>query len=365
MVLVCDRFSAYRKLARELAGKVILQWCWAHQRRSFIDCAAGRVRLRRWCQRWIERIAEIYRLNDARLEHYDRAHPLECQTPAFDAAHAMLNKAVDELFAAAEAELAAVVDERGAPARTRRAGMTSAVECRYYGRDFTADEMALLRALIAGPAPLSRRALSIEFCRRVGWLKPDGGLKDMMARVTMLAMHRDGLIELPAPRWQRGRPRPIVFGPDTEPPMFPAPTSLDEVRPLQMRTVRPPQYLKRCAERPECLALVVRIHRHRPFPRHYRLYVRFQALVAAPLSGTSRRERGSDHAITGDAHHCAHRKRSMDSPRLRSFDRRASSRADSLSGFPSPTSPGGPDPGLWRPRYGTFGAESITRVREA
>ena len=25
--------------------------------------------------------------------------------------------------------------------------MTGAIECRYYGRDFTADEMALLRAL--------------------------------------------------------------------------------------------------------------------------------------------------------------------------------------------------------------------------
>ena len=47
VVLICDRFSAYRKLARELAGKVILQWCWAHQRRSFINCAARRVRLRR------------------------------------------------------------------------------------------------------------------------------------------------------------------------------------------------------------------------------------------------------------------------------------------------------------------------------
>ena len=115
--------------------------------------------------------------------------------------------------------------------------MTGAVECRYYGRDFTAEEMALLRALIADPAPLSRRALSIEFCRRVGWLKPDGGLKDMMARVAMLAMHRDGLIELPPPRWQRGQPRPIVFGPDTEPPLFPAPTTLDEVRPLDFRTV--------------------------------------------------------------------------------------------------------------------------------
>ena len=115
--------------------------------------------------------------------------------------------------------------------------MTGAVECRYYGRDFTAEEMALLRALIACSTSLSRRALSIEFCRRIGWLKPDGGLKDMMARVTMLAMHRDGLIELPPPRWQRGRLKPIVFGPDTEPPLFSPPTTLDEVRPLEMRAV--------------------------------------------------------------------------------------------------------------------------------
>ena len=115
--------------------------------------------------------------------------------------------------------------------------MTGAIECRYYGRDFTAGEMALLRALIAGPPPLNRLALSKEFCRRIGWLKPDGGLKDMMARVTMLAMHRDGVIELPAPTRRKHRPRPIVFGPHTEPPLFPAPTTLDEVRPLEMRTV--------------------------------------------------------------------------------------------------------------------------------
>ena len=31
--------------------------------------------------------------------------------------------------------------------------MTAAVECRYYGRDFTAGEMALLRALIAAQPP--------------------------------------------------------------------------------------------------------------------------------------------------------------------------------------------------------------------
>ena len=115
--------------------------------------------------------------------------------------------------------------------------MTGAVECRYHGRDFTPGEMALLRALIAGPAAPNRHALSKEFCRRIGWLKPDGGLKDMMARVTMLAMHQDGLITLPPPKWRQNRPGPIIFGPDTEPPLLPAPTTLDEVRPLDLRTV--------------------------------------------------------------------------------------------------------------------------------
>ena len=59
----------------------------------------------------------------------------------------------------------------------------------------------------------------------------------MMARVTMLAMHRDSVIALPPPKGRRNPPRPIVFGPDTEPPLFPPPTTLDEVRPLEMRTV--------------------------------------------------------------------------------------------------------------------------------
>ena len=115
--------------------------------------------------------------------------------------------------------------------------MTDPFECRYYGRDFTAAEMALLRDLIAGPPALNRHALSKEFCRRVGWYKADGGLKDMMARVVMLAMHRDGRIELPPPLTRRNRPKPIVFGPYTEPPLLPPPPDLDAVRPLTLRTV--------------------------------------------------------------------------------------------------------------------------------
>ena len=111
VLVVCDRYSAYRKLARELGGKVILCFCWAHQRRTFIDCAAGHVRLARWCERWIERMGEIYHLNDERLKHYDPALALERQSPAFDAAHDALKKAVERLFADAGAELAGLPKE--------------------------------------------------------------------------------------------------------------------------------------------------------------------------------------------------------------------------------------------------------------
>ncbi len=106
--------------------------------------------------------------------------------------------------------------------------MSDRIECRYHGRDFPEGEIAWLRKLIAGPPAANRHGLSKEFCRRIGWLKPDGGLKDMMARVTMLAMHDDGLIVLSPPKWKQNRPGPIVFGQDTEPPLFPPPTTLDE-----------------------------------------------------------------------------------------------------------------------------------------
>ena len=123
-------------------------------------------------------------------------------------------------------------DERTETTRLHQGALSGAVECRYYGRDFTVAEMALLRTLIAADPPPTRAALSREFCRRTGWLKPDGGLKDMMAKVAMLAMHRDARIVLPAPTGKQGRPKPMTFGPETEPPLFPPPTRLDEVRPL-------------------------------------------------------------------------------------------------------------------------------------
>ncbi|MCY4594032.1 MAG: IS66 family transposase [Bryobacterales bacterium] len=108
-VIVCDRYSAYKKLVRLLGGLVILAFCWVHMRRDFIEAAAGQARLTQWCQGWIERIAEIYRLNDERLKHYEP--DLERQTPAFDAAQSVLKGALGMLFAQAERELATLSDK--------------------------------------------------------------------------------------------------------------------------------------------------------------------------------------------------------------------------------------------------------------
>ena len=56
--------------------------------------------------------------------------------------------------------LVATVGERGTQAGPDGVRMTDRIECRYHGRDFSAQEMALLRVLSAGPPALDRYALS-------------------------------------------------------------------------------------------------------------------------------------------------------------------------------------------------------------
>ena len=61
---------------------------------------------------------------------------------------------------------------------------------RYCGRDFSEEELTLLRTLIAEDPRRTRADLSRLACRAMHWLKPDGGLKDMSCRVAWLAQAR-------------------------------------------------------------------------------------------------------------------------------------------------------------------------------
>ncbi len=105
-VLVCDAYSAYKKLARLLGGILILAWCWSHVRRKFIEAAAGNDALERWEERWLERFGQLFHLNAVRLKHYDPELGMEQQSRKFGSAHRRLKRAVDRLFALAEKELA-------------------------------------------------------------------------------------------------------------------------------------------------------------------------------------------------------------------------------------------------------------------
>ena len=149
-IIVCDRYSAYKRLVRLHGGRMTLAYCWSHQRRDFIECAAGQVKLTPWCQAWIERIAEIYRLNEARLKHYDPGR--KRQTPAFKAAQGVLKEALDGLFAEAERQLAGLHDEarEGKALRSllnHREGL-----CVFLDRPWTPLDNNLAERLLRGPA---------------------------------------------------------------------------------------------------------------------------------------------------------------------------------------------------------------------
>jgi transposase len=82
VIIVCDRYSAYKKLAR-LSGRILLAFCWAHVRRDFLDAGRSMPALQAWALEWKERIATLYHLNALRLEHWQPDLPLDQQSAEF------------------------------------------------------------------------------------------------------------------------------------------------------------------------------------------------------------------------------------------------------------------------------------------
>jgi len=71
---------------------------------------------------------------------------------------------------------------------------------RFCGRTFTGAELDAIAQCIAEHRGASRAQLSRLVCERLDWRRPDGRVKEMSARVAMLRMQDQGLIELPAAR---------------------------------------------------------------------------------------------------------------------------------------------------------------------
>src|SRR5579884_76886 len=108
-ILVVDRYKAYQAIDQVKQGLIVLAFCWAHVRRDFVTVARTWPEQEGWALGWVERIGEVYRLNDERLAA--REEPVQ-----FAAADAPLRVAVAALGAQGEAEL---VDPQLHPARRR------------------------------------------------------------------------------------------------------------------------------------------------------------------------------------------------------------------------------------------------------
>jgi transposase len=90
VIVVCDRFSSYKKLAR-LNAAIILAFCWAHVRRDFLDLALKYPAAEKWALAWVEEIGILYHLNHQRLAHWDGNLPLNQQSVLFDQAQIRLS----------------------------------------------------------------------------------------------------------------------------------------------------------------------------------------------------------------------------------------------------------------------------------
>ena len=96
-IVVCDRYSAYKKLAR-LNASIILAFCWAHVRRDFLKIAAGYPVLKEWALDWVAEIGTLYHLNHQRLAQWQETLPLAEQSLAFQQEQKRLESRIERMI---------------------------------------------------------------------------------------------------------------------------------------------------------------------------------------------------------------------------------------------------------------------------
>lgn len=98
-ILVVDRYSAYKAMVLVKNGQLLLAFCWAHVRRDFLGVAKDWPKQHEdWGLLWVDKIAELYRLNAQRLLVLD-------EPDAFGEADAALREAVSKMAEERSAEL--------------------------------------------------------------------------------------------------------------------------------------------------------------------------------------------------------------------------------------------------------------------
>lgn len=97
-VVVVDRYSAYKAMKHVKEGRLRLAFCWAHQRRDFLDVEKSWPKLGGWAVGWLGRISELYKRNGERLAE-------KAKSRAFKQRDKSLRQAVEEMHQSMQAEL--------------------------------------------------------------------------------------------------------------------------------------------------------------------------------------------------------------------------------------------------------------------
>jgi transposase len=99
VVLMVDRYSAYKAMTQVKLGNVVLAFCWAHVRRDFVRVGKSWPEHKEWALAWLGRIRELYR-------HDRRRRSAKTGSADFTAADIELRQTVAAMQAQADAELA-------------------------------------------------------------------------------------------------------------------------------------------------------------------------------------------------------------------------------------------------------------------
>jgi transposase len=99
VVLMVDRYSAYKAMAQVKLGNVVLVFCWAHVRRDFLTVGKGWSESKDWALAWLRRIRDLYR-------HHRQRRISQAGGADFAAANAAVHHTVAAMQAQAAAELA-------------------------------------------------------------------------------------------------------------------------------------------------------------------------------------------------------------------------------------------------------------------
>lgn len=94
-ILVCDRYSGYKKLSKDIPG-IILAFYWAHVRRDFLEIGRARSQLKVWALDWVERIGSLYHLNSLRLQALEQNKGFTVQDNALRKEVAKLVNLIDK-----------------------------------------------------------------------------------------------------------------------------------------------------------------------------------------------------------------------------------------------------------------------------